>query len=104
MAVLRFLASLFLLVAVVAFVADVTGPLTGAAPFAATSLGRHWQEFAPSTYVAAREAISKGPAPWAWSIVVSSIIAVPTFILFAALGLVAGYAGRRRRRINIYVN
>lgn len=101
MAVLRFLASLFMLVAVIALVADATGPLSGAAPFRATAFAKHWSDIAPITYKAAQSAVSQRAAPWVWDPLILSVINLPTFVLFGALALLAGYGGRRRRSISI---
>jgi hypothetical protein len=104
MAVLRFLSALFLLVATVALVADATPPLAGTAPFAATPLVEHWKEIAPGSLEAAKAAIEGSSAPWAWEDLIAPVVGVPTFVLFGVLGLACGYGGRRRRRVNIYVN
>jgi hypothetical protein len=101
MAVLRFLASLFMLVAVVALVADATVPLSGAGPFKATSFAKHWADIAPVTYKAAQTAVSNRAAPWVWDPLILSIISLPTFVLFGLLALLAGYGGRRRASISI---
>ncbi len=104
MAALRFLSALFLLVAVVALVADATPPLAGARPFVATSFAEHWTDLAPSSIAAARAATVSTTAPWVWDTLIVGVISQPTFVLFGLLALAAGYAGRRRSHINIFVN
>ena len=104
MAVLRFLSALFLLIAVVALVADATAPLAGAGPFVATPLAEHWSELAPTSLRAAKAAVGSSAPPWVWDTVIASLIAQPTFALFGVLAVICGYAGRRRHRINIFVN
>jgi hypothetical protein len=104
MAVLRFLASLFLLVAVVALVSDVSPWLSGAKPFSATSLAKHWGDLTPGTLQAAKTAVSRTAGSWLWDYVILSIIRIPTSVLFGALGLALGWFGRRRRRVDIYSN
>ncbi len=104
MAVLRFLSALFLLVATVALVSDATPPLAGTGPFVATPLVEHWKEIAPGSLEAAKAAIQRSSAPWTWDDVIAPVVGVPTFALFGALALACGYGGRRRRRVNIYVN
>jgi hypothetical protein len=103
MAVFRFLAAVFLLVATVALVVDATPWVYGAGSFQATSLAGHWQDLAPSSLEAAKKAVS-GLAPWLWDGVISPLLDVPTFITFGALAVLSGYAGRRRRTINVFVN
>lgn len=104
MAALRFLAALFLLIATVALVADLTPSLSDGSGFSSTSLSRHWAKLAPSSLQAAKASLSKATAPWVWDEVVASVIDLPTWLLFGVLGLVCGYAGRHRRQINIFVN
>jgi len=101
MAVFRFLAAVFLLVATIALVVDATPLVYGAAPFKATSLAAHWQDLAPSSYEAARKAVSNLGI---WDSLVVPLIGFPTFVIFGALALLAGYAGRRRRTVRVFVN
>ncbi len=103
MVVFRFLAAVFLLAATIALVVDATPSLYGAAAFKATSLGAHWQELAPSSFEASREAVT-GLGPWIWNGVIAPLLAVPTFVTFGALALLSGYIGRRRRSVRIFVN
>jgi hypothetical protein len=103
MPVFRFLAAVFLLVATVALVVDATPWVYGASGFEAQSLHGHWQELAPNSLAAAQKAVT-GLAPWLWDDVVGPILDIPTFITFGALALLCGYAGRRRRTIDVFVN
>lgn len=103
MAVFRFLAAVFLLVAVVALVVDATPAVYRAGPFTATALSAHWQDLAPSSFDAAKNAIT-GVSPWVWEGLIAPILAVPTFVTFGALALLSGYAGRRRKTVRIFVN
>lgn len=103
MVVFRFLAALFLLVATIALVFDVTPPIHGAGPFEATSLSTHWQDLAPNSFAAAREALS-GAGAWLWDGLVAPLLDMPTFVTFGALALASGYAGRRRRSVRVFVN
>ncbi|MBN8911511.1 MAG: hypothetical protein J0H65_05505 [Rhizobiales bacterium] len=103
MVVFRFLAAVFLLAATIALVIDATPPIYGAGPFAATSLLAQWQELAPSGVAAARQAVV-GVSPWIWDSLVAPVLALPTFVVFGALALLSGYAGRRRRIVRIFVN
>jgi len=104
MPVLRFIASLFALVAVVALVADATPALNGSAPFAMTTVVGDWTLLAPATLVAARTAVSSGTAPWVWDSVVMSVISLPTPVVFGVLALVFGFFGRRRDVMKLHVN
>lgn len=104
MAALRFLAALFLLVATVALVSDATPWLTGTGSFTATAFSEQWARVSPSSLKAAQEAVSRSAAPWVWDGLLGHLIGAPTFVLFGGLAVLLGYAGRRRRRVNIYQN
>lgn len=104
MAAFRFLAAVFLLVAVIALVTDLTAPLSGPQSFKATTVEAQWQEMAPATLQSTRAAVEKGTAPWVWTGVVGPLLHLPTFLLFGLLAMLSGYLGRRRRKVNIFVN
>jgi len=104
MPVLRFLTSVFALVAVVALVADATPVLYGAKQFTATTVIGYWQELAPTSLAAARTAISASTFPWVWDPVVLSVINLPTPVLFGLLALVCGFLGRRREEMKVHIN
>lgn len=104
MSTLRFLAALFALVAILALVADATPRVTGTGEFRATSIGAHWKTFSPTTLAGAQDGVTRQAGPAVWRAVEGTLLAMPTFALFAGLALISGYAGRHRRRVNIYVN
>lgn len=104
MAVLRFIAGLFLLIAVVAFVADLTPWLQGGKPLAATSFGKHWADMAPATLKAAQSAVTRTTGAWLWDIFIVKAISLPTWLLFGLLAALSGWLGRRRRRVEVFVN
>jgi len=103
MAVLRFLAGLCLMAAVIALVNDLTPMLSGSRPFNPTSLGELWSETAPKSLAAARTTISNVLSPAAWNSA-SGLLALPIFLLFGLLGILFGYLGRHRKRIEIFTN
>ncbi len=104
MAVLRFLASLFALIAVVALVSDATPALSGTGPFKATSIIGYWRELAPSTLLTARAAVTRMTFPWVWDPMLTSVLNLPASALFGGLAIVCGYFGRRRERLKLHVN
>jgi hypothetical protein len=104
MPVLRFLASLFALVAVVALVADATPALNGTAPFTMNTVVGDWTLLAPASLAAARTAVTDSVAPWVWDSVVMSVIGLPTPVLFGLLALAFGFLGRRREEMKLHVN
>jgi hypothetical protein len=103
MAVFRFLSAVFLLVAVIAFVSDATPPLAGAGSFKATTLLGHWDDLAPNSLAAAKAAVTGATADWGWS-VVEGLLGWPTFVIFGILALGSGYLGRRRHKVQIFIN
>lgn len=101
---LRFLAAVFLLVAVVTLVNDATPAFYGAAPFSATTLEGQWAEMAPASLAVAKAAVSGRVGPWLWNWLDWVVLRQPTFVVFGVLALVSGQLGRRRRRVEIFVN
>ncbi|HUS96880.1 MAG TPA: hypothetical protein VMX97_09095 [Hyphomicrobiaceae bacterium] len=104
MAVLRFLASIFALVAVVALVTDATPALNGTGPFEASTIVGYWKEFAPASLEAARTSVSQATFPWVWDPLLMSLMTLPTFILFGLLAILCGYLGRRRHQVKVHIN
>lgn len=104
MASLRFLASLFALIAVVALVADATPALNGTGPFTAHSVIGYWTELAPASLVATRANIIEMTFPWVWNPVLLSVLSAPMSALFGVLAIVCGYFGRRREQMKVHIN
>lgn len=96
--ILRLLAAICLLVAIIAFVSD------WAASRAAMSTAGYWQTLSPASYANAGKAVARTLGDWVWSPLISSLLALPAYVLFGLLALTLGYAGRRRRRVSVYVN
>lgn len=101
---LRFLAGLFLLAAAIVLASDITKPLTSGAPFTATSLARHWSDTAPRSLATARTAVVQRAGGFAWDGLIAPALRLPTFVFLAGIGVLCGYLGRRRHRVDIYVN
>jgi hypothetical protein len=101
---LRFLASLFALIAIVALVADATPALNGSGQFSAHSVIGYWTELAPASLLATRTQISELTFPWVWNPVILSVLSAPMSILFGCLAVVCGYFGRRRAQLKVHVN
>lgn len=104
MTVLRFLSSLCLLVALVALMSDLSPWLLGAKPYTSTAFAKHWGDLTPATLQSARTSVSRIAGPWLWDWVIGSIIRMPTSVLFGLLAALLGWAGRKRRRVDIFVN
>ncbi len=104
MAVLRFLSALFFLIALAALAADATPLLAGDVSFHLSTTLQRWSEIAPAVLEATQTSLSGKGLEWFWSALIAPILAIPASILFGGLALILGYAGRRRRRINVFVN
>jgi hypothetical protein len=104
MAALRFLASVFLLFAAVILVADITLARPGTASGLMTSLGQHWQSLAPQGMAAAQKSMQTGGLKYVWSYAVRPLLSMPSWLLCLSVGLLFAYVGRRRRRVNVFIN
>ena len=103
LAFLRFVAACFLLVAVFAAVDDYTRA-RAAGRTVITSTSEHWQRLAPTYFSQARGAVQRSTHPVVWDYGLGEVLRVPTWGLFGFLGLVLAYAGRRRKRVNVFAN
>ncbi len=103
LAFLRFLAAVILLIAVIAAVYDGTRSVT-ANKLVTTSLAEHWTTLAPTLLDSAKSAVQRSTHPLVWDMGLARLLALPAWGLFGGLGLILAYAGRRRRRINVYAN
>jgi hypothetical protein len=105
MIVLRFIGTVFLLLAVVAATADLTrAHQQQLAHTTFTSIGKHWEDLAPQSLKAARTTVQTKVSSFVWDPLISSVIGLPAWVSFGGLGRFCLYVGRRRRRIDIYAN
>ncbi len=103
MVLVRLLAGLLLLVALIALTSDVTRALQGAG-VSATSVAAHWKSLSPLGLAAAQIAIAKASHALVWDQIVARVIALPAWLLFGALGMALAWIGRRRRGVDIFAN
>ena len=101
---LRFLAALFALIAVVAFASDVTAGGGSLTRFSPTSLLAHITELSPSLLAALRAGVIKSFGLTAWEPFTIGLLSLPTFVIFGALSLATGYAGRPREDVRVFIN
>ena len=104
MLALRFLGSLFLLIAVISLTADLSRPLPAAGNANYTSLMKHWSDFAPQSLATAQKTVQTKAHPVLWDPVIRYPLGLPAFATLGGLGLVLLYLGRPRRRVEIFVN
>jgi hypothetical protein len=103
MAISRWLSGLFLLLGVIALVADLTWYATGGA-FQMTSLLAFWKGIAPQALAAFAGFVQRYAHPYIWDPGLVRLLVLPTSFLCLALGAIFGILGRRKRRVNIYAN
>src|SRR5262245_46338626 len=105
MGFLRFLAGVLLLVAGIAAIYDGTRALESGRPnYTMRSLGEQWSKVAPTSHKIAQAYVKRYTHPLIWDGLIQRLLLLPTWAVFGSLGLVAAYAGRRRRRVNVYAN
>ena len=102
LALFRFLAALFLLIAVIAGVYDGTRSLA-ADRVLMTSLLEHWSTLAPALLGTVQGAVKRSH-PLLWDGGLARLLQLPAVLVLATLGILFAYAGRRRRRINVFAN
>ena len=100
---LRFLAGVFLLVAVIFAVNDATR-LAGPDRASTVTVHQTWSAVAPNSLNAAQRAVQNTTHPGVWNWGVLWLLQLPAWTLFGLLGLILAFLGRRRRRVNIYAN
>ena len=100
---LRFLAGTFLLIAMIAAVYDGTRSLA-AGGLVMASLLELWSGIAPGLLAAAQSSVTRATHPLVWEMGLRRLLLVPACVVFAGLGLLFAYAGRRRRRVNVFAN
>lgn len=101
---LRFLASIFVLIATIALVSDLTPKLSGTGSLAFTSLAVHWKSIAPASFAAMKSHFAGTSEAWLWDGPIMTVFSWPTFVLFGLLAIGCGYAGRRRHEVKVFLN
>lgn len=104
MAALRFLAFLFLVLGIIALVSDLTPRVGATRPALFTSVSQQWSDMAPTSLAATQKLVRNGAHPLVWDLMFRPLLALPTWLLFAAIGGILGFFGRRRRRVQIFTN
>lgn len=100
---LRFLSALFALLAVLAVTADWSRP-AGDGTSGAISLLEYLSVFTPSMIASAKSSIGSSLGAAAWDPVMTTILGLPAWLIFAVVAVIAGYAGRPRRAVRIFIN
>ena len=90
----RLLSMVALSVSVIMAVLDAARSVASSA-LVMTPLATNWASVSPETLARAREAVATSFDPLAWDLVAASILALPGFVVFAALALLFYAIGRR---------
>lgn len=101
--VLRLIARPLLLLAVVALVYDGTSTIAGGSGLVVTSLADHWKGFHAPSLLALQAMVNK-LHPLAWESGALRLLKLPAWAVIGAIGLLLAAIGRKRRRVNVYVN
>lgn len=104
MFVLRLLGWLFLLIALIAIVSDVTTAQIGDQPFRSTTLLEHLQQLLPVLARNMQRAVETGVHRLAWDPLALAVLQRPTWLLAGFIGCGCIWLGRRRRRVNVFAN
>ena len=101
---LRFISAVLLVAATVALTIDVTRWQTANDGPMFKSLAAHIRTAAPATLDNVGLAVSNALHPLVWDPVLTTILAVPAWMLLLLLAIAIGYATRERRQVNIFIN
>jgi hypothetical protein len=100
---LRALAWVFLLLAAIALVNDITRS-SFSSSLVLTSTLAHWKTFFPQSLTGFVTFLQKSLHPFVWDPLVVRVLVLPAWFTFGALGIACGLLGRKKRRINIFAN
>lgn len=99
---MRFLAALFALFALIAFAADISRPAIEGQ--GSISLLQHMQTLAPPLVAALERSVEHSIGAFVWNPVLISILSLPAWLIFLVLAVGAGLLGQPRRRVRIFAN
>ena len=101
---LRFLAMLFAMIAVIAFAGDFAHPGPNVTVgFKATSLMSHLEEFVPLLLASVKASVVR-TSGFVWDPLLTGLFGFPTFVVFGALAFACGFSSRPREHVRIFIN
>lgn len=101
---LRFISAALLLAALIALTIDITRWQTGTEGPMFQSLAEQIRGSAPATLEAIGNAISGALHPLFWNPLLTSLLALPAWLILLLAGALLGYATRERRQVQIFIN
>jgi hypothetical protein len=103
-AMLRIVARLLLIAAVVALVYDGSRTLAGGSGLVVTSVIEHWRAFQPQSLETAKALVNARVHPLAWELGAMRVLQLPAWLVAGVLGLLLAWIGRRRKPVGIFIN
>jgi hypothetical protein len=103
MIVFRAFSWLLLLAAAIFLTTDLTRVWTGSDTGMVSTL-THWKETSPATLSATAAFVQSKLHPIVWTGVIARLLALPTWSLLGATGIIFALIARRKHRINIFAN
>lgn len=103
-ALLRLVARLLFIAAVVALVADGTRTLAGGSGFVMTQAADHLALLWPAGPETLKKLVTARLHPAAWDYGMAYVMRTPTWVVLGVLGLMLALLGRRRKEVPIYIN
>lgn len=101
---LRVISVVLFVAAIIALTMDVTRWQTDTVGPWFHSLAEQIRASAPATLDGIGRAVSGATHPWIWDPILTSVLALPAWVILLVLGLLVSYGTRERRHINIFIN
>jgi uncharacterized membrane protein YfcA len=101
---LQFVAAVFAVLAFFTFASDFSATHSATSGLHSLSLLERLNEFAPSAMTSFKAVVIRALGASAWDPVLTSLLGLPAYLVFAGLAGLCGYAGRPRREVRIFVN
>lgn len=104
MFILRILGLWILILGFMAFVYDATKTMANNGTLSITSLGGHWVNLHEQSYMFVENLISSALHPMVWDPFFSSALLLPAWLTLTLIGSWIYWIGRKRKRIEIFMN
>lgn len=104
MAIFKFLGSWMLAVATLVLINDVTRGVVPGGRLTFLSMRGLWQMIHDGSLATVQSAVQRGVHPLAWDPVLIGLLKLPAWFLLGLVGGLLCYAGRNRRRVDIFTN
>lgn len=92
-----------MLAAVVAMVVDGTKSLADSR-IVITSLGTQWAQLSEESLVATKKSVEENLHPFVWNPIIFALLLWPSWAIIGIVGILLYWIGRKRYKIQTYVN